>query len=85
MTYPPLVLDRRTLLTAAAVTAAGLLMPRELLAAELVPTPGQTEGPFYPVTFPPTFSEDRRQKSPIGCLVARGRIAILQPEVSTFV
>ena len=58
MTYPPLVLDRRTLLTAAAVTAAGLLMPRELLAAELVPTPGQTEGPFYPVAFPPDTDND---------------------------
>ena len=58
MTYPPLVLDRRTLLTAAAVTAAGLLVPRELLAAELVPTPGQTEGPFYPVAFPPDMDND---------------------------
>jgi protocatechuate 3,4-dioxygenase beta subunit len=53
-----LSLDRRSLLTKAAVTSAALVIPRSLVAAELVPTPGQTEGPFYPVAFPPDMDND---------------------------
>jgi protocatechuate 3,4-dioxygenase beta subunit len=51
-------LDRRTLIAAAAATAGSLLVPGSLVAAELVPTPGQTEGPFYPVEFPPDMDND---------------------------
>jgi protocatechuate 3,4-dioxygenase beta subunit len=59
MSYDPSFrLDRRTLLTQAALTAAAVVIPRELVAAELVPTPGQTEGPFYPVEFPPDMDND---------------------------
>jgi protocatechuate 3,4-dioxygenase, beta subunit len=44
--------DRRRLLTAiAAATAAGVLRPLPAAAA-LLPTPAQTEGPFYPRTLP---------------------------------
>jgi hypothetical protein len=50
--HPTLHLDRRSLLIKAAVTSASVIIPQSLGAAELVPTPGQTEGPFYPVEFP---------------------------------
>src|SRR5262245_37045920 len=44
--------DRRRLLTGmAAATAAGVLSPLSAAAA-LLPTPPQTEGPFYPLTLP---------------------------------
>jgi protocatechuate 3,4-dioxygenase beta subunit len=46
------------LLAKAATAAADVIMPRELVAAELVATPGQTEGPFYPVEFPPDLDND---------------------------
>src|SRR3712207_3761186 len=53
MSHHPIINpDRRSLLIKAAVTSASLIIPQCLLAAELVPTPGQTEGPFYPVEFP---------------------------------
>lgn len=51
-------IDRRSLLLKAAVTSATLMIPKSLVAAELVPTPGQTEGPFYPVEFPPDMDND---------------------------
>jgi protocatechuate 3,4-dioxygenase, beta subunit len=51
-------LDRRLLLTTAAAAAASLILPKSLLAAELVVTPGQTEGPFYPVAFPADMDND---------------------------
>lgn len=48
---------RRSLLVGAAASTALLAIP-EALAAERVPTPGQTEGPFYPVAFPPDMDND---------------------------
>jgi protocatechuate 3,4-dioxygenase, beta subunit len=56
--HPTLHLDRRSLLIKAAVTSASVIIPQSLGAAELVPTPGQTEGPFYPVEFPPDMDND---------------------------
>lgn len=50
--------DRRSLLIKAAITSASVLIPQSLIAAELVPTPGQTEGPFYPVEFLPDMDND---------------------------
>jgi hypothetical protein len=38
--------DRRSLLIRAAVTSASMIIPQIPNAAELVLTPGQTEGPF---------------------------------------
>src|SRR3712207_5283271 len=59
MSHHPLIdPDRRSLLIKAAVTSASVIIPRRLVAAELVPTPGQTEGPFYPVEFPPDMDND---------------------------
>src|SRR5262249_21986146 len=53
------IIVRRSLLTGA---AAALLTPREApLAApqaRLTPTPGQTEGPFYPLAFPADSDAD---------------------------
>jgi protocatechuate 3,4-dioxygenase, beta subunit len=40
------------------VLAAGLLLPRGLAAAQLPPTPRQTEGPFYPVKLPSDLDDD---------------------------
>jgi len=51
-------LDRRALLIGAVVASASVIIPDGLVAAELVPTPGQTEGPFYPVAFPPDMDND---------------------------
>jgi protocatechuate 3,4-dioxygenase, beta subunit len=56
--HPSLDLNRRSLLIGGTVTAAGTVLPRMLLAAELVVTPGQTEGPFYPVAFPADMDND---------------------------
>jgi protocatechuate 3,4-dioxygenase, beta subunit len=50
--------DRRILLTGATAAAALLLLPRRSAAAGLVATPGQTEGPFYPVEFPTDMDND---------------------------
>jgi protocatechuate 3,4-dioxygenase beta subunit len=50
--------DRRTLVVGAAVGAAGLVWRRPTWAADLVATPGQTEGPFYPVEFPSDVDSD---------------------------
>jgi protocatechuate 3,4-dioxygenase beta subunit len=48
-------LSRRFLL---AGTSAALLPLRSSLAAGIAPTPQQTEGPFYPVTFPSDLDND---------------------------
>jgi protocatechuate 3,4-dioxygenase beta subunit len=55
---PVLHPGRRSLLIGAAVTSASVMIPTSLVSAELVPTPGQTEGPFYPVEFPPDMDND---------------------------
>lgn len=49
-------LSRRTLLAGAA--GAALLGPPAMAAAPLRPTPGQTEGPFYPERFPTDSDAD---------------------------
>ena len=56
-------LDRRTLVIGGVVGAAGLVVPRAISAAELVVTPAQTEGPFYPVEFPSDLDNDLVQIS----------------------
>lgn len=56
--HSSLYLDRRSMLIKTVVTSASVMIPRSLAAAELVPTPGQTEGPFYPVEFPPDMDND---------------------------
>jgi protocatechuate 3,4-dioxygenase, beta subunit len=53
--HPAMPIDRRSLILAG---MAGLILPKPLLAAELVPTPGQTEGPFYPTAFPADMDND---------------------------
>jgi protocatechuate 3,4-dioxygenase beta subunit len=59
MTCPPLAfLNRRSVLVHAGVAVAAAVAPKILMAAELVATPGQTEGPFYPVEFPPDMDND---------------------------
>jgi protocatechuate 3,4-dioxygenase beta subunit len=55
---PPL--GRRRFIVAGLATTAALVLPGRLLAqaAGLVPTPAQTAGPFYPVTFPSDVDND---------------------------
>ena len=56
---PPLLLNRRTLI--AAFAGATFVAGRQGIAAaqtRLRPTPAQTEGPFYPVDFPPDVDND---------------------------
>jgi protocatechuate 3,4-dioxygenase beta subunit len=55
---PTVKVDRRTVLVRAAAMSATVMIPQTLAAAVLVPTPGQTEGPFYPVEFPPDMDND---------------------------
>jgi protocatechuate 3,4-dioxygenase, beta subunit len=55
---PLAFLNRRVLLTGSAATAGSLLLPSRSASAELVPTPSQTEGPFYPVEFPSDMDND---------------------------
>jgi protocatechuate 3,4-dioxygenase, beta subunit len=50
--------DRRDLLAKAAIAVASIIIPRGLSASDLVATPGQTEGPFYPIAFPPDMDND---------------------------
>jgi protocatechuate 3,4-dioxygenase beta subunit len=52
MTRSLLTLHRRRLLRAAATTSTLLASPSLVRAQTLVPTPAQTEGPFYPVAIP---------------------------------
>jgi protocatechuate 3,4-dioxygenase, beta subunit len=54
MAAPILPVSRRSLLAAA---AASVLAPPAFAEAP-VPTPGQTEGPFYPVQLPPDIDND---------------------------
>ena len=49
------ILSRRTLLAGAGL---GLVSPLPVFAAGLVPTPAQTEGPFYPTGFPADMDND---------------------------
>lgn len=49
------ILSRRTLLAGAGL---GLVSPLPVFAAGLVPTPEQTEGPFYPAGFPADIDND---------------------------
>ena len=53
-----ITLDRRTLVLGAALATAGLVSPRSSQAQGLVATPGQSEGPFYPVEFPSDVDSD---------------------------
>jgi protocatechuate 3,4-dioxygenase beta subunit len=53
-----ITLDRRTLVLGAALGTAGLVWPRSSHAQGLVATPGQSEGPFYPVEFPSDVDSD---------------------------
>lgn len=46
------MLSRRTVIAYAGAAGLSPLLPKVGAAAELVPTPGQTEGPFYPVSLP---------------------------------
>ena len=64
---PFIRLDRRSLLIKAAAMSATLIIPHRLAAAELAPTPGQTEGPFYPVEFRSDLDNDlvRAQVGPL--------------------
>ena len=50
--------DRRTIILGAALGTAALVLPSRSRAADLVPTPGQTEGPFYPVELPSDLDND---------------------------
>lgn len=56
MTKPP-ILSRRGLLVGASISA-GLLPLSSAFAADAVPTPHQTEGPFYPTGFPADMDND---------------------------
>ena len=56
MIKPP-TLSRRGLL-AGASAGAGLLRLSSAFAADAVPTPNQTEGPFYPTGFPADMDND---------------------------
>jgi protocatechuate 3,4-dioxygenase beta subunit len=55
---PSILISRRSLIVGTASSAVTLACPERLAAAELVATPGQTEGPFYPVQFPPDMDND---------------------------
>src|ERR687893_771426 len=58
MTDRPFPTSRRSLLVGTGASSVALLLPESLTAAALVPTPAQTEGPFYPVEFPPDMDND---------------------------
>jgi protocatechuate 3,4-dioxygenase, beta subunit len=56
---PAMLVPRRTLLVGAiSAVAARALAPLAQAAAPLVVTPGQTEGPFYPLTLPADMDSD---------------------------
>jgi len=57
MHYDPLW-PRRRVIAASIAGAAVLSMPAVLRGAALMPTPAQTEGPFYPLTFPADSDSD---------------------------
>lgn len=52
------LISRRSLMAAVSAVGVAPLLPRAAAAGSLVPTPGQTEGPFYPVTPPPDTDND---------------------------
>jgi protocatechuate 3,4-dioxygenase beta subunit len=51
-------LGRRRFIVVGAATVGSLLVPRQGAAQQLVRTPGQTAGPFYPVQFPADVDND---------------------------
>ena len=51
-------LGRRRFVTSGLAATGALLLPGALRADARVPTPAQTAGPFYPVTFPPDVDND---------------------------
>src|SRR5438067_13692130 len=51
-------LPRRRIIAASIAGAAALSLPAILRAAALLPTPAQTEGPFYPLNYPPDSDND---------------------------
>jgi protocatechuate 3,4-dioxygenase beta subunit len=51
-------MKRREILIGAAAAALAPALPALARSARLVVTPGQTEGPFYPVTFPADTDND---------------------------
>src|SRR5687768_11381382 len=56
---PAILVPRRELLLGAtSALAAQAVAPLALSASPLVVTPGQTEGPFYPLTFPADMDSD---------------------------
>ncbi|WP_035676966.1 hypothetical protein, partial [Azospirillum brasilense] len=50
--------SRRTLMAGMATLSTTVLLSRPARATPLVPTPGQTEGPFYPTSFPAYVDSD---------------------------
>lgn len=53
----PFILSRRRLLIGASL-GTGLLPLSSAIAADAIPTPNQTEGPFYPTGFPADMDND---------------------------
>ena len=51
-------LGRRRFVVAGAASLGALVLPRQLRAQQLVRTPAQTAGPFYPVQFPADIDND---------------------------
>jgi protocatechuate 3,4-dioxygenase, beta subunit len=51
-------LPRRRIIAASIAGAAALSLPAILRAAALLPTPAQTEGPFYPLNYPADSDND---------------------------
>ena len=52
------IIARRPLLWGVAAIGTTALCPVWAVAARLIPTPGQTEGPFYPTSFPEDVDDD---------------------------
>ncbi|ALJ34440.1 intradiol ring-cleavage dioxygenase [Azospirillum brasilense] len=50
--------SRRTLMAGMATLSTTVLLSRPARATPLVPTPGQTEGPFYPTSLPADVDHD---------------------------
>ncbi|PWC84149.1 hypothetical protein AEJ54_29940 [Azospirillum sp. Sp 7] len=50
--------SRRTVMAGMATLSTTAFLPRPAGAATLVPAPGQTEGPFYPTSFPAYVDSD---------------------------
>jgi len=72
---------RRFVLGAVATaTLSGLLLPKRARAASLVPTPRQTEGPFYPVAIPADADNDLVKVAGRGA-EAKGTLLRLQGRV----